>query len=402
MFEFLNRNLLILFVCQLVFVSGTVILVTVGGLVGYQLAPDPSIGTLPVALMVVGTALATIPAAMTMQRLGRRIGFWIATLIAACGAACAVWALGQGSFVLFCLGTTLVGSSLGFSQQFRFAAAESVDLQHVSYAVSFILLGSIVGAIVGPGLVTYAAETSPDNPYQLAFQAAIGLYAIAAVVLIGLQGLKPQDDSTVEAAAPPRSVLSILSGPKLLTAVLAGVVGQGVMTYIMTATPISMNVSEGFTLQETSAVIRAHVIAMYLPSLITPFLIERIGVARVMVIGVIVFLVTVGIGLAGHHYLHYWFAMVLLGLGWNFLFVGGTTLLVQAYRENERFKSQAINDFSVFTMSALASLLAGTILHQLGWSMVLISTLPMLVVMLVMVWLWRRAEYRGQQSEGLQ
>lgn len=398
MLDFLNRNLLILFVCQLVFVSGTVILVTVGGLVGYQLAPDPSIGTLPVALMVVGTACATIPAAMTMQRFGRRIGFWLATLIAACGAGCAVWALGQHSFVLFCVGTTMVGSSLGFSQQFRFAAAESVELQHVSYAVSFILLGSIVGAIVGPGLVTYAAQAQPDNPYQLAFQAAIGLYAVAAVVLIGLQGLQPQADTADQPVVPARPVLAILSGPKLLTAVMAGVVGQGVMTYIMTATPISMNLSEGFSLQETSAVIRAHVIAMYLPSLITPFVIERIGVARVMVMGVIVFLVTVAIGLAGHHYLHYWGSMVLLGVGWNFLFVGGTTLLVQAYRENERFKSQAINDFSVFTMSALASLLAGTILHQLGWSMVLISTLPMLVVMMVMVGIWRRAEYRAQMA----
>ncbi|MEM7099168.1 MAG: MFS transporter [Pseudomonadota bacterium] len=392
MLSFINRNLAILFVCQLVFVSGTVILVTVGGLVGYELAPDPALGTLPVALMVVGTACATIPASLTMQRLGRRSGFLIATGIATLGASGAVFALSVNNFVLFCMGTSLVGASLGFSQQFRFAAAESVTPDKVSFAVSFILLGSIVGAIVGPGLVTYAADIGAENPYRLAFQGAIALYALAAIVLIGLRPIASTTDEVDSIVQAPRSVLEIIRGPKLLTAVLAGVVGQGVMTYVMTATPISMNVSDGYSLQETSAVIRAHVIAMYLPSLVTPFLIERFGVGKVMVVGVVTFLATLAIGLAGKHYLHYWFAMVMLGVGWNFLFVGGTTLLVQAYRANERFKSQALNDFSVFTMSALASLLAGTILHQLGWNMVLLSTVPLLVVMLVMVGYWRKSE----------
>ena len=157
------------------------------------------------------------------------------------------------------------------------------------------------------------------------------------------------------------------------------------MTYVMTATPISMNVEEGFSLNITADVIRAHVIAMYLPSLITPWLISVLGLPRMMTIGVLAMGATVLVGLAGHHYLHYWFSMVLLGIGWNFLFVGGTTQLVQAYRPAERFRAQALNDFSVFGASALASLLAGSILFALGWQILLWSAVPALVIMLVAI-----------------
>ena len=392
MLNFINRNLIILFICQLSFVSGTVILVTIGGLVGTTLAPDPSIGTLPVALMVVGTALATIPASLTMQRIGRRKGFLLATMIAISGALCILLALQQASFLLFCLGAMLVGSSLGFSQQFRFAAAESVELNHVSYAVSFILVGSIVGAILGPGLVSYAASQSGANPYALAFQGAIGLYLLAAAVLLGLRGLEAVNPDDKPQSGQIRSVTALFRQPIFYTAVLAGVVGQGVMTYVMTATPISMNLSDGYSLEQTASVIRAHVVAMYLPSLVTPFLISLIGLRRVMVLGVLAFVVTLVVGLAGKHYLHYWYAMVLLGVGWNFLFVGGTTLLVKAYEPHERFKGQAVNDFSVFSMSALASLCAGTVLHNFGWNIVLVSAVPALIIMLIAITLWWQSE----------
>jgi len=381
MLTFINRNLLLLFGAQMVFVSGNILLVTVGGIVGYQLASDPALATLPVALMVIGTACATVPAAFTMQRIGRKFGFILATGIAAFGAWLATQALVADSFWLFCAATACVGSSLGFSQQFRFAAAESVPLHQVSHAVSFILLGSIAGAFLGPAVVSYSAETDPSNPYALAFQTVIGFYFFAALLLWGLRDMQVVHEVDASTAGGG-SAGSLFTRPAFVTAVLAGVLGQGVMTYVMTATPISMNVDNNFSLQTTSEVVRAHVIAMYLPSLVTPWLVSRLGLPRMMLLGVVILGITVGIGMAGHHLMHYWFSMVLLGVGWNFLFVAGTSLLVQTYRPEERFRAQAINDFSVFGASALASLLAGTVLFEFGWLTLMVSVVPALLVML--------------------
>ena len=388
--DLLSRNLLILFGCQVLFVTGTVVLVTIGGIVGYELAPDPSIATLPVALMVVGTALATIPAALLMQKIGRRLGFLVGVTVAGSGAVVATQALALSSYILFCVSTYLIGSSLAFSQQFRFAAAESVAPDRVSYAISFILIGSIIGAVLSPELVSISAAHDPESPYTLAFTIMIGLYIVGAILILGFRG-NPISEAD-QKAAPARPFGEVARQPLFVTAVLGGVVGQGVMTYVMTATPISMNIGDGFSIQETSEVVRAHVIAMYLPSLFTPFLISRFGLQRIMLLGVVTLAITLSVGLAGHHYLHYTASMVLLGVGWNFLFVSGTTMLTQSYRPSERYRSQATNDFCVFGGSALASLMAGTVMHTLGWEGMLLSAVPFLVVMLGAVFWLRRSE----------
>ena len=291
-------------------------------------------------------------------------------------------ALAAENFWLFCVATALVGSSLGFSQQFRFAAAESVSTDRVSFAISFILMGSIAGAFLAPVVVAHSSAVDPDAPFARAFVVMIGFYFLAAALLSMLRKTEVAGD-TVE--GPSRAFTEVLKQPVFITAVLAGMVGQGVMTYVMTATPISMNVDHGHSLTVTSEVIRAHVIAMYLPSLVTPFLISRFGLRIVMSTGAIAMGATVVTGLAGVHVMHYWFALVLLGVGWNFLFVAGTTMLTESYRPSERFKAQAVNDFSVFGASALASLLAGSVLHALGWSVLLLSALPALVLVLLAI-----------------
>jgi cyanate permease len=232
-----------------------------------------------------------------------------------------------------------------------------------------------------------------QQPYTWAFMALIGLYLFSALLLSGLREnsdrLTPAGRRGGADRAADGGMRSLLKRPAFVAAVLAGVVGQGVMTYVMTATPVSMNVAQDFSLQLTSEVVRAHVIAMYLPSLITPWLIARLGIPRMMLIGLVALATTVGVGLAGHHLMHYWFAMVLLGVGWNFLFVSGTSLLVQTYEPQERFHAQALNDFSVFGASATASLCAGTVLYTFGWNTLLMSALPALAVMLgVLLW-WR-------------
>ncbi|MFT7652007.1 MAG: MFS family permease [Limisphaerales bacterium] len=385
--ELLRRNLLLLFGSQVIFVSGTVVLVTIGGIVGHSFAPSASFATLPVALMVVGTALATIPAAMIMQALGRRWGFLIGVSLAASGAVLAHAAIGVSNFWLFCAATACMGSSLGFSQHFRFAAAESVGTNTVSYAISFILMGSILGAFAAPEIIAYSAALTPDAPYTNVFLVLVAMYGVAALLLACTQNVIIETPQTQELKRP---LSEVVKQPLFISAVMAGMVGQGAMTYVMTATPLSMNVGDGYSIVQTSEVIRAHVIAMYLPSLVTPFLISRFGLPVMMATGALAMGITLVVGLQGHHIMHYWWAMVLLGVGWNFLFVSGTTMLTQAYRPEERFKSQAVNDFSVFGASALASLLAGGVLHAFGWESLLLSAIPALLAMLGVVFWLRR------------
>ncbi len=375
----LNRNMIILVLCQLVSVSGTVLTITIGGIAGTALASRPEFATLPMSIMVVGTALATIPAAMLMQKVGRRYGFMAGLLTAAVAMLCAGAALEAERFVLFCLSTGLLGASIAFSQQYRFAAAESVPAAKVSQAVSVVLIGSIGGAFVGPEL---AKATVPgDNPYQRSLLVAGALYLGAMVLMFFLRSTAAAPAATPGSDDEARPARVVFSQGIFIVAVLGGVVGQGVMTLIMTASPLAMHIVDGFSLADTADVIRNHVLAMYLPALFSGVLIARFGIARIMYIGLVVMVITIVVGLAGRHYLHYSSAMIALGVGWNFLFVGGTTLLVHTHRHSERFKAQAFNDFSVFGGSALASLGAGTILHVAGWNGVLYVASPALVLL---------------------
>ena len=291
-----------LFTTQVLSVSSTVVVVTIGGIAGYRLAPEPSWATLPVALMVVGTALATVPAAMSMQRWGRRNGFLLGALLGASGAGGAALAVDLGNFLLFCGAIAVMGTSLAFSQHFRFAAAESVSAERVSFAVSFILLGSILGAFAAPEIVAWSGRAAPLRPFVFAFLVLIGLYAAIAVIT---RFLAPSPLLEAQQPGDGRRFAAVVRQPLFVTAVLAGVVGQGVMTYVMTATPIAMNVDAGFSLQDTAAVVRAHVIAMYAPSLVTPFIIARLGLRVVMLIGLVTLGATVAVGLIGDHYMHF-------------------------------------------------------------------------------------------------
>ena len=208
---------------------------------------------------------------------------------------------------------------------------------------------------------------------------------MAAVLLLGVREVRVQSEHGEE--RPARPLKSVVAQPLFVLAVLAGVVGQGVMTYVMTATPVSMHVVDGHDLATTAGVVRAHVIAMYLPSLVSAPLIGLFGAQNLMIAGVLAMLAAVVSGVSGHAVMHYWLAMVLLGVGWNFLYLGGTSLLVTTYRASERFRAQAVNEFSVFGVSATASLLAGTVLHTFGWHWVVMSALaPLCLMLLAIVW----------------
>lgn len=383
----LQRNLLCLLLMQAIFSAGSVVLVSVGGIVGSRFAPS-GLATLPVSLMVLGTALATVPASLLMSRVGRRWGTVGASTLAMASALLAATAVEHQHFPFFCLAAVGIGATMTFGQQLRFAAAECVSPARAGHAVSFILMGSIGGAFLGAELVTRGAGADGSVPFRTSF---LGLAAahVVAVVLVGL--MRPLPPPVDQAASPRaagdriRPLLEMVRSKGFALAVLAAVVGQGVMTFLMTATPISMHVVDGHAVADTAAVVRAHVIAMYGPSLLSALLIAKLGARGLMWGGTLLLLTCVLAGFAGHEVMHYFVTLVLLGVGWNFLFVGGTTALVTAYRPEERFRAQAVNEFCVYGTAAMASLLAGSTVLAVGWERLLMSVVPVLLLMLMLL-----------------
>jgi len=375
------RNLVILVVCQLISATGSIVMVTLGGIIGSTLVTNKAFSTLPLSMMVVALAATTIPATLLMRRVGRRKGFAMSSMSAAAAVLVAVLALRESSFALFVLAAMMFGVNMAFTQQYRYAAAESVPPRYVARAVSFVLVGSIGGAFVGPELATRGQHWIESIPFAGTMFALCALFVVQAVLFLFLGTAR--EHAEYEDQPGERSLGELVRQPLFIVAVLGGTVGYGLMTLVMTATPLSMHINDGFSLEATAAVIRAHVLGMYVPSLVAGFLIEKLGVTRLMFVGAMGLLATSAIGLQGHGFMHYWWGLVLLGVGWNFLYVGGTTLLTYTYSMSERFRAQAVNEFLVFGTSATASLLAGTVMHFFGWGTLMLLPIPILLAICI-------------------
>ena len=358
--------------------TGSAALITLGGIVGRDIAPTPALATLPMSMLVVGTALATVFAAWTMARIGRARGFACGAGIGCAGALCAIAALVGGNFTLFCGAAVLVGVANAFAQQYRFAAVECVSAASAGSAVSITLAGSLIGAVLGPELAARGESWVEGARFSGTFAAVAGCYLFAGFLLLWLRNPRQSMPSAESDAARP--LREIARNQTFVVAVLGGAAGYGVMAFVMTAAPLAMHVVDGHSLAHTAAVIQAHVLAMYAPSLVTGFLLTRFGCRRVMLAGAVILCATVIAGFAGREVLHYGVSMVALGVGWNFLFVGGTTLLGSAHRPQERFRAQAFNDFTVFGISAAGSLGAGAVMQLYGWNAVLWASLPAIVL----------------------
>ncbi len=316
--QLFSLNLAILLFAQAVGVTGWFAVVTAGGILGRSLAANPAMATLPVSLLIVGNAVSTIIASWTMARVGRARGFAIGATVGAFGAACAFLATLTHDFALLCGGSITIGCAAAFSQQYRFAATECVGAAAAPKAISIVLLGSIFGAFLGPGLMSWGEAWVAGAPFGGSFAAIVACYLLGAAALLALRPMTPSAEEETTGGARPLRV--IVRGHFFIVAVTGGATGWGVMTVLMTAAPLAMHIVDGYSLAATAAVIQAHVLAMYLPSLISGALIGRFGAGRVMIGGVALLGATLVAGLAGRHMLHYGLAMVALGVGWNFLY----------------------------------------------------------------------------------
>ncbi|MEM1262061.1 MAG: MFS transporter [Pseudomonadota bacterium] len=373
------RRLAVLFVAQLFSVSGSVSLVQLGGLVGLELSPRLDLATLPLSLMVVGTAVGTVVAAGLMKRIGRRWGFMVGASIASLAMLGCAGATSASSFVSFCACATVFGISLAFTQQYRFAAAESVSPARAPMAIGGVLFGSIGGAILGPQLSNILAAATVSTTGSRVFMTLAALMAMSSVLFAAVfPRTPPLSDYDRQPTSFARGV-ALWRRPQFLIALLGGAASYGVMTLVMTATPISMHAHHGHSLATTGVIITSHVVAMYLPSLATGAVIARLGTTAVMLGGVVALAVSLAVGWLGQTVGHYWLALVLLGLGWNFLFVASTTRLTTTYSEEEKYRAQAMNDFCVFGTAAAASLASGAVLYYIGWVWLMVAPMPLLV-----------------------
>jgi len=363
---------------QALMLSAIVLSMSLAAILGALLAPDKSLATLPVAAMVVGTAMASLPAAMLMRRWGRRMGFLMGAGLGVAGSVLAGYALWQQSFELFVLGHLLLGSYQGFANYYRFAAAEAVDPAHTTRAISWVVAGGVVAAFLGPQLGQWGRDWFVSGSFVGSYLAQ----AVLSVMALGLLSQVRLKPVAAVAAGTARSVWELLSQPLLLTSILGAAVGYSVMIMVMTATPLAM-LGCGLPGPSVTPVIQWHVVGMFAPSFFTGNLIKRYGAPRIMQIGFALLLGHVAVALSGLEVLHFASALVLLGVGWNFAFVGGTALLTQTYRPAEQLKVQAINEFLVFGLVAASTLSAGWLYDRYGWATLNLAVVPFLVLALL-------------------
>ena len=392
------RNIFILAACQALVQTGMVSIITASGLAGHMLAADKSLATLPVSFLMIGTMVTTIPASLFMGRFGRRAGFWLGTLMGALGATLGVISLMNGWFWLFCFAHIFYGSYQGFAQFYRFAAAEAAAPAFRSRAISYVLLGAAVAAVVGPHLVAYTKDFASSGAFVATYAIIIALSLVATVVVSFIDLPKPVEQKS---DVPPRPIPAVVSQPTFLVAVIVAAVGFGVMNLAMTATPLAM-AHHHHGLNETAFVIQWHVLGMFLPSFFTGGLIGRFGAPKIMLTGVVLLLCHVAIALSGVQFLHFASALVLLGVGWNFMYLGGTTLVTETYRPSEKAWAQGIFDFTVFTTVVISSFASGALLHAFGWTGVNMLAFPLLLAAgtaLIVYLSWSRREAARAPAE---
>lgn len=389
-------SILLMSGCQALMNSTTSIMISSAALASLiLLGEDKSLATLPVTAVVTGTALATIPASLFMRQVGRKVGFLFGVTIGITGAAICSYAIWISSFWLFAFGAIFVGMSTAFGNYYRFAAIDIAGTKHRSKAVSYVLAGGVIAGFIGPQIASHSKDLFAPFMYMGSYLSIIILGALSLVFLsfVRIPRMVIPDHESGQ-----RPLTEIIRQPTFIVAVLSAMIGYGVMSLVMTATPLAM-VGCGHQASDSFNVISWHVVAMFSPSFFTGSLISRYGEYKIIILGAVLGLASVTVSLMGLELANFYIALVLLGLSWNFMFIGGTTLVATTYRPSETAKVQGLNDFLVFGTVATASLMSGQLQERFGWDVVNFGALPLLAFVILLA-LWSlRGHHRQLPAE---
>lgn len=372
--------------CQALTQIKMTMVIAITGLVGYALATDKAWATLPVTVYVVGSALATLPSGRYMKRHGRRRGFTLGAVYGIAGGFICAASIWLHSFLLFCIGAAVLGVFVAFGRAYRFAAADMAPPNFKAKAISLVLAGGIVGGVLGPNVANWTHQSIEGLPFAASF---LAMSALAVLTILALRPLAIPPLTAAEQAEPGRPMREIMRQPAFIVAVTASAVGYGVMNLLMVATPIAMH-HHDYPFSSTAFVLEWHLIGMFAPSFFTGHLITRFGVVPIMVGGALLNLVCMVVALSGESVHHFWLSLFLLGVGWNFLFTAGSTLLTECYRPSERERTQSTHDFITFSVMSVTSLISGAMLSHEGWGWHAINygSMPFIAAVLIAVtWL---------------
>ena len=386
-----RRNVLILATCQMLFGSARSLLMATAPVVAYLMAEEKGLATLPTSLVIVGTALATIPAAMIMRRFGRRMGFVLGALVGAAGGVLCSYAVIRADLWLFAAGAFLFGLFCGFAQLYRFAATDVAAADYRSKAISLVLAGGVVAAFLGPEMAKVGKDMIGSAPFAGGYILLVAASFLTALVLMTLDIPR---QTRAEREGPRRPLRQIMAQPVFIAATVAGAIAQGAMTLLMTATPIAMQQAH-HDFDATALVIEWHIFAMFAPGFITGWMVMRFGEVRMIHAGIVLQLACIAVALSGYGVAEFWLANLLLGLGWCLTFTAATSLTTFAYTQAERDHVQGAANFIIYAFVALLSLLSGALVHYFGWRWVNIGAVPLLLLA-VLVMLWYSARPRAQ------
>ena len=380
----MNRNLFILILSQVFGFTAATVTVFISGIIGSDLSSIKTLSTLPPSIYVVGTAAATIFAAKIMSIIGRRLGFIFASVAGSISCLIGAYAIIIESFFIFCFAKFILGATMAFTHQYRFAAAESVEKGKAPKAISSLLLAGIVAAFLGIGLANYTKNFVSDYLYVGSYLTLAVLTLIPSFLLFFFKDIR-EISFVSNKENNSRNYSEFFSDPKFLQAITSAAFAYAVMSFLMTATPISMHIVHQLSLEKTGIVLQFHVLAMFLPSLVTGNLIKKFGYSNMMYLGVLFYFFTILLSFFQPSFLNYFISLIFLGIGWNFLFISGTSLLVTTYKPEEKFKAQGFNDLLVFSSMALASLLAGILISIASWKTVNLFCIPFLILIILSI-----------------
>ena len=380
----MNRNLSLLVLSQVFAFTAATVTVFISGIIGSQLTPIKTLSTLPPSIYVVGTAAATIFAAKIMSIIGRRLGFVFSSVVGSISCLIGAYAIMIESFFIFCIAKFILGATMAFTHQYRFAAAESVEKEKAPKAISSLLLAGIVAAFLGISLSNYTKNFVSDYLYVGSYLTLAILTLIPSFLLFFFRDTKEVSFESNE-ENKSRNYLEFLSDAKFLQAITSAAFAYAVMSFLMTATPISMHIVHHLSLEKTGIVLQFHVLAMFLPSLFTGNLIKKFGYSYMMYAGVLFYILTILMSFFEPSFSNYFISLIFLGIGWNFLFISGTSLLVTTYKPEEKFKAQGFNDLLVFSSMAIASLAAGVLISLASWKTVNLFCIPFLILIVLSI-----------------